>query len=79
MRSNFWYFFQVTEENQKDQENLKSYPENGKRDLVYYQARQGSYGALGLPLNVQVIGKPWQEEIVIEAMSQLQTALKLEQ
>ena len=66
----------MTEENDEDQAKLKSYPENGKRDLVYEWARQGSYGALGIPLNVQIVGKPWQEETVIEAMTQLQSALK---
>ena len=29
----------------------------------------------GMPLNVQVIGKPWQEETVIYAMKQLHYAL----
>ena len=48
-----------------------SYPENGKRDLIYEWAKQGSTGALGMPLNVQVIGKPWQEEMVLAVMKEL--------
>ena len=69
------YFFQITKENEEDQAKLKSYPANGKRDLIYYWARKGSTGALGMPLNVQVVGKPWQEETVLTAMCQLQNAL----
>ena len=52
-----------------------SYPENGKRDLIYEWVKQGSTGALGMPLNVQVVGKPWQEETVLAAMIQLQKAI----
>ncbi len=39
-----------------------------KVDLVYAWVRRGTKGATGLPLNIQVIGKPWQEEKVIGAM-----------
>ena len=51
---------------------MKNYPTN---DILYNVVREGTKGAIGLPLNVQVIGKPWQEETVLAAMSQLQNAI----
>ena len=55
----------------KDQ--MASYPTN---DILYKIIRNGTKGAVGLPLNVQVIGKPWQEEMVLYVMSELERAAK---
>jgi hypothetical protein len=46
-----------------------------KVDMVYRWIREGSIGALGMPLNVQIIGRPWCQEVVIEAMNQTNAAL----
>lgn len=47
---------------------MKNYPTN---DILYNVVREGTKGAIGLPLNVQVIGKPWQEEMVLAVMKEL--------
>jgi Asp-tRNA(Asn)/Glu-tRNA(Gln) amidotransferase A subunit family amidase len=45
------------------QDEMKNYPTN---DILYKLIRSGTKGAIGLPLNVQVIGKPWHEEMVLK-------------
>ena len=56
----------MTEENKLDQVALENYPSNGqKHDLVYQWVKESTKGAIGLPLNVQIIGRPWHEEEVI--------------
>ena len=45
------------------------YPSN---DILYKYIRSGTKGAIGLPLNVQVIGKPWHEETVLHVMKELE-------
>ena len=52
---------------------MESYPLH--EDLLYRVMKAGTEGtdtgrhsAVGLPLNVQVIGKPWEEEMVLHAM-----------
>ena len=52
---------------------MASYPTN---DILYKNFRNGTKGAVGLPLTVQVVGKPWHEEIVLHVMSELETAAK---
>ena len=52
---------------------MASYPTN---DILYKIIRNGTKGAVGLPLNVQVVGKPWHEEMVLHVMSELETAAK---
>ena len=48
---------------------MDSYPTN---DILYKIIRSGTKGAIGLPLNVQVIGKPWHEEMVLHVMKELE-------
>ena len=50
---------------------MKNYPTN---DILYKLIKSGTEGAVGLPLNVQVIGKPWHEEMVLGVMKELETA-----
>ena len=45
-------------------------------DVLYKIIRNGTKGAVGLPLNVQVFGKPWHAEMVLHVMSELETASK---
>ena len=52
---------------------MASYPTN---DILYKIIRNGTKGAVGLPLNVQVVGKPWHEEMVLHVMSELETVAK---
>ena len=56
---------------------MKFYPSDAdkKKDLVYKWVKESTFGANGMPLNVQIIGRPWHEEEVLVAMKQLQTAL----
>lgn len=59
----------ISRVNQDDQEALEDYPRN---DLLYHLVYNGTKGAVGMPLNVQVIGRPWQEEMVLHVMKLLQ-------
>jgi hypothetical protein len=50
---------------------LSGYP--GKEtDMVYEWLKEGLAGAEGMPLNVQVIGLPWKEELVLRVMQELE-------
>ena len=48
---------------------MKDYPTD---DLLYKLIKSGTKDAIGLPLNVQVIGKPWHEEGVLHIMKELE-------
>ena len=52
---------------------MKDYPTH---DILYKLIRSGTKGGIGLPLNVQVIGKPWHEEMVLHVMKELETLAK---
>ncbi len=64
----------VTTENQSDQSALGSYP-GYEKDLVYGWIKEGTNGATGMPLNVQLVGRPFGEEIVLRAMRDLQNVV----
>jgi len=64
----------VTKENATDQKNLDSYDTQG--DKLLKQLKEAVRGGEGLPLGVQVVGLPWQEETVLRAMKELQDALE---
>jgi Asp-tRNA(Asn)/Glu-tRNA(Gln) amidotransferase A subunit family amidase len=40
--------------------------------MVYEWLKEGLVGAEGMPLNVQVIGLPWKEELVLRVMQELE-------
>ena len=42
----------------------------------YGWVKEGTKGAQGMPLNVQIIGRPWNEELVLRAMIELQGKVK---
>ena len=42
----------------------------------YGWVKEGTKGAQGMPLNVQIIGRPWNEELVLRAMIGLQNKVK---
>ena len=48
---------------------MTNYPTN---DILYKLIHSGTKGAIGLPLNVQVIGRPWHEEMVLHVMKELE-------
>ena len=50
---------------------MENYPTN---DVLYNIIKNGTKGAIGLPLNVQVIGKPWHEELVLSVMKEFENA-----
>ena len=56
---------------------MKFYPSGADQgnDLVYKWVKESTFGANGMPLNVQIIGRPWHEEEVFVAMKQLKAAL----
>lgn len=50
---------------------MESYPV--KEDFLFKLVAEGSSAnTVGLPLNVQVVGRPWQEELVLHVMKMLQ-------
>jgi hypothetical protein len=63
---------QITAETSEDQDDLElGYP-GGETDIIYEWVKEGVAGAEGMPLNVQVIGLPWKEEVVLRVMQELQ-------
>ncbi|KAK4023161.1 hypothetical protein OUZ56_008590 [Daphnia magna] len=65
----------VTKETEQDQLMLL----NGGydfRDLVCKLVKKTTQGAIGLPIPVQVIGLPYQEEVVLRAMNLLESAIQ---
>jgi len=56
----------------QDEAAMESYPKPSE-DILFKLVREGaSANTVGLPLNVQVIGRPWQEELVLHVMKLLQ-------
>ena len=49
---------------------MKHYPNSG--DYVFKLVQESCKGASGLPLNVQVIGRPFQEELVLYGMKEVE-------
>ncbi len=62
----------VTLETKEDQEALIATYPGYERDVLYGHIKDGSVGALGMPLNVQVIAKPFREEVVLRVMREIQ-------
>lgn len=86
MRFKFYYYFRLllyhfkSEEIKKKiiifQADLKSkYPKDD--DMLFKLVYQGTLGAQGLPLGVQVVGKPWNEELVLHVMKLLESNRKM--
>ena len=48
---------------------LDRYPTN---DMLFKMVKNGMDGTEGFPVGVQVIGRPWQEEMVIGAMKEIE-------
>ena len=48
---------------------MSEYPTN---DYLLNVIKKGAEDALGLPLGVQVVGLPWNEELVLYAMKELE-------
>jgi len=60
----------VTKENSIDQANLDKYPVSG--DICHRWARDATRGATGCPIGIQVVGRHFQEEVVIHAMQTIE-------
>ena len=56
----------VTRETQSDQDNMAHYPVSA--DLTHQLAFNATKGAVGCPLGIQVVGRHYQEEMVLQAM-----------
>ena len=48
-------------------------PRARSRDRVFARARKSEVGSAGLPIAVQVVGRPWREDAVFAAMAFLET------
>ena len=64
----------VTRETAADQAGLDNYPVAD--DLCHRLAAAATRGGEGLPLGVQVIGRHWQEELVLGVMGHIQELLR---
>ena len=58
-----------------EEEAMRNYPTVGDLTLVTMK-KVATQGAAGLPLNVQVIGRPWQEEVILRVMREIETAVQ---
>ena len=56
------------------QDDMRYYPSTG--DFVFKIVQNACKNAAGLPLSVQVIGRPYQEELVLHAMKELENQSK---
>ena len=59
----------------QDEMNMNDYPNS---DFLFKIVKWGQQGAAGMPLNVQVIGKPWEEESVLRIMKELEESANFE-
>ena len=66
-----------TKKNRLFQIDMSTYPTD---DVLLKIVKKGAEAesAVGLPLGVQVIGKPYQDEIVLHAMKQLESAVNFD-
>ena len=54
---------------------MKDYP-GFETDYTFGWIKESTKGGLGLPLSVQVVGLPWNEELVLRVMKELENAAK---
>ena len=64
----------VTKVNLLDEAALKDYPAH--KDLINKIARDATRGAVGCPVGVQVVGRHFQEEMVLHVMEVIETLVK---
>jgi len=64
----------VTRETAEDQAGLANYPVGS--DFLHRVARNATIGAEGCPIGVQVVGRHYQEEMVIHAMKEVERLVK---
>lgn len=60
----------VTRETGEDQIQLENYPVGS--DMLHRLAAKATRGAEGLPIGIQVVGRHWQEEMVLNVMARIQ-------
>lgn len=63
----------VTMVTAKDVKKMKDYP---LKDLWHRTVKKGMKGSEGLPVNIQVAALPWQEEMVLRIMKEIENSLK---
>ena len=62
----------MSTESSADQEALETSFPGFERDLTTGWVKEGTRGAEGMPLNVQVIARPWQEEKLLRIMKEME-------
>lgn len=56
---------------------MASWPVNDQSDPPMYNwIKDGTKDGQGMALNVQIVGKPWNEEMVLRVMKELQAGVK---
>ena len=61
----------VTRVNSLDEASLADYPVH--QDLIHKIARDATVGAIGCPVGVQVVGRHFQEEMVLHVMGEIES------
>ena len=64
-------------ENENDQRVLEQSYAKDQTDPLFKWIRDGTRGAQGMSLNVQVIGKPWCEEMVLRVMKEIEDSVDI--
>ena len=64
----------MTAETSADQAGLADYPVSS--DLCHAWVREATLGAEGCPIGVQVVGRHFQEELVLHAMGVIEELVK---
>ncbi len=65
----------MTTESDQDQEKLADFP-GYEKDLIYGWVKDGAAGTVGMPLGVQLVGRPWREETVLRGMAELEEGIR---
>jgi len=60
-----------------DEAAMDNYPMHTEMNANYGRVKQAMKGIVGLPINVQVVTLPWQDELCLRIMRDIETGLKL--
>lgn len=66
----------VTTVTQQDEVDMANYPSFTKPNKAYRLLKKDMKGTVGLPVSVQVVTLPWQDELCLRIMSDLEKAVK---
>jgi len=62
-----------------DEAAMEGYPMHNDMTPNYKRVKKAMKGIVGLPINVQVVTLPWQEELCLRIMRDVDTGVKIKQ